>query len=50
MIDNADMLIIAADRCIATSDRIRDIFEYTPAISGISDAVDNFVVPRENIE
>ena len=30
---------------IAASDRIRDMFETTPAFCGISGAIDNFVIP-----
>ena len=37
------MLIFAADKSITNADRIREMFETTPAFSGISGAVDNFV-------
>ena len=47
MIGDEDVLIVAADKRLTTSDRIRDMFESTPAFGGISGAVDNFVVPHE---
>ena len=50
MIADEDVLIVAADKRMTTSDRIRDMFESTPAFGGISGAVDNFVVPHENTE
>ena len=45
IIDDEDMLILAADKNITNSDRVRDMFETTPAFSGISGAVDNFAQP-----
>ena len=50
MIADEDVLIVAADKRMTTSDRIRYMFESTPAFGGISGAVDNFVVPHENTE
>ena len=43
MIGDEDVLIVAADKRMTTSDRIRDMFESTPAFGGISGTVDNFV-------
>ena len=40
-----EWLILAADKGITNSDRIRDMFETTPAFCGISGAIDNFVIP-----
>ena len=45
IVEDDDMLISAADKSITNTDRIREMFETTPAISGISGAVDNFVSP-----
>ena len=45
IVDDEEMLIIAADKGITNSDRIRDMFETTPAFCGISGAIDNFVIP-----
>ena len=45
IIDDEDILILAADKNLTNSDRVRDMFETTPAFSGISGAVDNFAQP-----
>ena len=45
IIEEEEMLIIAADRSISNSDRVREMFENTPAFSGISGAVDIFQAP-----
>ena len=46
MIGDEDVLIVAADKRMTTSDRIRDLCVSTPAFGRISGAVDNFVVPH----
>ena len=45
VIEDEDMLIIAADRSISNSDRVRMMFENTPAFSSISGSVDLFQSP-----
>ena len=45
IVEDDDKLILAADKSITNTDRIREMFETTPAFSGISGAVDNFVSP-----
>ena len=46
-----DMLIISADRCISDSaERVTEIFQNTPAFSGISGALDLFQAPVGNSE
>ena len=50
IVDDEEMLILAADKSITNSDRIRDMFEMTPAFSGISGAIDHFVIPAPAAE
>ena len=45
IVDSEEMLIPAADKGITNSDRMRGMFETTPAFCGISGAIDNFVMP-----
>ena len=49
IIEDEEMLIIAADRSISNSDMVREMLENTPAFSGISDAVDLFQAPSCSI-
>ena len=49
IIEDEKMLIIAADRSISNFDRVREMFENTPAFSGISGAVDLFQAPSCSI-
>ena len=49
IIEDEEMLIIAADRSISNSDSVRENFENTPTISGISGAVDLFQAPSCSI-
>ena len=41
---DSEMLILAADKGITNSDRIRDKSDTTPAFCGISGSIDNFVI------
>ena len=43
IVDDEETLILAADKNITNSDRIREMFETTPAFCGISGAIDNFI-------
>ena len=45
VIEDEDMLIIAADWSIADSDRVREMFENTPGFSVISGEVDLLEAP-----
>ena len=49
IIEDEEMLTIAADRSISNSDRVREMFENTLAFSGISGAVDLFQAPSCSI-
>ena len=42
VIEDEEMLIIAAHMSISNSERVREIFDNTPAVSGISGSVDLF--------
>ena len=45
IIEDEDMLIIAADWSISNSDRVKEMFGNTPAFSGTSSAMDLFQAP-----
>ena len=50
-VEDNDIFILSADRGISDSaDRVTDMFQNTPAFSGISGAVDLFQAPAGNIE
>ena len=48
IVDDEEMLILAADNNLTKSDRIREMFETSPAFCGISGAIDNFVIPENS--